>query len=508
MLAQVTLGLEPRGRRDPFGLTLEERMATKRASSAKTGTIPNIRHFVVLMLENRSFDHLFGFRPGLGKEGLSGSEYNLLKPEQPESSDNARFYVTQNAPWKASGEGPSHSITGTNLQLSGSRRGPAKKGDVTLTGFVEDYALALRTARTNRVAEPISEQLGEVMASFAPGALPSINALVDNFCLCTHWHSEVPGPTQPNRLYMHAATSMGLTHNVWSRHFTCKTIYENLQDAGRTWSVYEIGKSSKYDEVREFSNINKQDANFRQFEHDFEGDMKAGTFPNYSFIVPRYVSDAEGPANSQHAPDDIRYGDNLIADVYEALRRNEEVWRHTVLIVTYDEHGGFFDHVVPPMDAVFNPDGIDAPLPDDPDFVPVFKFDRLGLRVPAVIVSPWVAAGSLCDIPLRHTSVLATVKKIFGLPSFLTQRDATANAFDSLLLSEPRNDAPMKLPRAQADAFKREDARHPSRQPLDESRLQMASGIARRGKANWYTDEPATHGEAAKLIAKVLGPRK
>jgi phospholipase C len=458
------------------------------------------------MLENRSFDHIFGFRKGLGADGLSGDEYNLLKHDHPESTDNPRYYVSKNAPWKTSGEGPSHSINGTSLQLSGSRRGPKTEKDVKLNGFVMDYALALRTARTKRVTEPTVEQLGEVMASFAPGALPATNALADHFCLCTHWHAEVPGPTQPNRLYMHAATSMGLTHNVWSRHFTCKTIYENLQDAGKTWSVYEVGKNKSYDEVREFSNINKQVANFRHFETDFDADMKAGKFANYSFIVPRYVSDSNGPSNSQHAPDDVRYADNLIADVYEALRRNENVWNHTALIVTYDEHGGFYDHVVPPM-GVANPDGINAPLPDDPDYVPPFQFDRLGLRVPALIVSPWVAAGSLCSTELRHTSVLATVKKLFKLPKFLTERDKTANTFESVFLEKARTDAPMNLPRAEPDSFHKNDARHPARQPLDESRLEMARGIARRSGALWHTDEPVTHGEAAKNISKVLGMR-
>ncbi len=479
-------------------------MATK--GKTKKLVEGDIRHFIVLMLENRSFDHIFGFRKDLGKDGLSGDEFNLKKHDQPESEDNPRFFVTKNAPWKTSGEGPSHSINGTNLQLSGSRRGPQTAKDVKLNGFVEDYAVALRTARTNRVSQPTVEQLGEVMASFSPQALPSINALADNFCLCTHWHSEVPGPTQPNRLYMHAATSMGLTHNVWSKHFTCKTIYENLQDAGKTWSVYEVGKTKSFDEVREFSNINKQAENFRQFETDFEGDMKAGKFPNYSFIVPRYVSDAHGPANSQHAPDDVRHGDNLIADVYEALRRNEDVWNHAVLIVTYDEHGGFYDHVVPPM-GVPNPDGINAPLPDDPDFVPPFQFDRLGLRVPALIVSPWVAAGSLYDAELRHTSVLATVKKLFKLPEFLTKRDKSANTFESVFLKEARTDAPMTLPRAEPDSFQKDDARHPTKQPLDESRLEMARGIARRSGAPWHMDEPPTHGETAKKISKVLGKR-
>ena len=463
----------------------------------------DIRHFVVLMLENRSFDHVFGFYPGLGEDGLDGREFNLLHPDKPASSENPKFFVTKNAPWKTSGEGPSHSLTGTNLQLTGKRSGPANPGDVSLDGFVLDYKSALSHARTNRVTEPTAEQLGEVMASFPPGALPSINALADHFCLCTRWHSEVPGPTQPNRLYMHAATSMGLVHNVWSRKFDCKTIYENLQDNGKTWGVYEVGEGAKYDEVREFSNVSDQQDNFRTFETDFEADMQAGQFPNYSFIIPRYVTDHEGPANSQHAPDDVRYGDNLIADVYEALRRNESVWANTVLIVTYDEHGGFYDHVAPPF-GVPNPDGINAPLDNDPDYVPPFSFDRLGLRVPAIIASPWIEAGSLCTTQLQHTSVLATVKKIFNLPEFLTRRDASATPFDDLFLSSPRADTPVKLPRAEIDGYNPSDARHPLNQPLDEARLEMALGASRQAGIPWRAEEATRHGDASQKVSTAV----
>jgi phospholipase C len=320
----------------------------------------DIQHFVVLMLENRSFDHLFGFYPGLGSNGLTGAEFNTLNPNDQAS---AKFLVTKNAPWKTSGEGPSHSLSGTNLQLAGNKNGPSSQAVVKLNGFVADYHSALQHARTNPVNSPTPDQLGEVMASFAPEALPSINTLAKNFCLCTHWHSEVPGPTQPNRLYMHAATSGGRVWNNWKLTFSWKTIYENLQNNGKTWATYQVGKDNQFNEVLEFSNINGQQNNFRRFETDFEADMSTGAFPNYSFIVPRYKHGADGPANSQHAPDDVRYGDNLIADVYEALRKNDPVWSKAVLIVTYDEHGGFYDHVKPPF-GVPNPDGINAPLPD------------------------------------------------------------------------------------------------------------------------------------------------
>lgn len=104
--------------------------------------------------------------------------------------------------------------------------------------------------------------------------------------------------------------------------------------------------------------------------------------------MPRFFS-KDQPANSQHAPQDARYGDNLIADVYDTLRSNADVWMKSALIVTYDEHGGFYDHVVPPSNGIPSPDGINSPPPgDSASWVPKFGFDRLGMRVPAVIASP------------------------------------------------------------------------------------------------------------------------
>jgi phospholipase C len=462
----------------------------------------DIQHFVVLMLENRSFDHFFGFFPGLGSDGLTGDEFNTLDPNNPES---AKFFVSKNAPWKTSAEGPSHSLKGTNLQLAGHNNGPTSPATTKLNGFVVDYRSALQHAPTNPVHNPTPDQLGEVMASFAPEALPSINALAQQFCLCTHWHSEVPGPTQPNRLYMHAATSGGRVWNNWKLTFPWPTIYENLQKNGKTWATYQVGKDNQFNEVLEFSNINGQQNNFRRFETDFEADMRAGAFPNYSFIVPRYKHSTDGPANSQHAPDDARFGDNLIADVYEALRRNDPVWSKSVFILLYDEHGGFYDHVKPPF-GVPNPDGINAPLPGDPAYVQNFEFDRLGLRVPAIIASPWVDK-QICGTQLQHTSVLATVKKWFGLPKFLTKRDESAATFESLFLDEPRTDAPMTLPRTQVDPIDTSDARHPMHQLLDENRLEMIEGVGHLTGASWGSELPATHGEASPLVSRAMRQR-
>src|SRR5262249_1549578 len=279
-----------------------------------------------------------------------------------------------------------------------------------------------------RVRHPTPQEIRVVMESFAPGRLPSIEALADAFCLCDNWYSEVPGPTQPNRLYVHAATSAGYNFNEWSHIFDFRTIYNSLQDAGRTWATYDFDNN----EVREFSQVNKQESCFRVFTDSFQSDVKSGALPNYSFIVPRFFN-KEQPANSQHAPQDARYGDNLVADVYEALRSNPTVWQKSALIVTYDEHGGFYDHVIPPSDNVPNPDGINAPPPGNKaSWVQSFSFDRLGFRVPTIIASPWVAKGKVDSTRYQHTSILATLKALFGLPEFLTRRDASARPFDGL----------------------------------------------------------------------------
>jgi len=162
---------------------------------------------------------------------------------------------------------------------------------------------------------------------------------------------------------MHAATSTGLALNQWKRIFDVRTIYNSLADKGLSWATYSFDAN----EVREFAQVNNETANFKLFEEAFKNDVQQGTLPTYSFILPRFFNSTQGTtatgglANSQHAPEDARYGDNLIADVYEALRSGTETWKRSALIITYDEHGGFYDHVVPPSQNIPNPDGITSP---------------------------------------------------------------------------------------------------------------------------------------------------
>ena len=279
--------------------------------------------------------------------------------------------------------------------------------------------------------------------------------------LCDNWFCEVPGPTQPNRLYMHAATSQGFAFNDWGRTVDVDSIYNRLEDAKRTWAVYYSDDNDvvKFDrlaakaynkpgEEAEFEADRKKGVlgAFLDFKTFFKQHVKSGKLSSYNFIEPAF-GDSQATKtmiDSMHAPHDVRPGDLLVADVYDALRANPEVWKRTLLVVTFDEHGGFYDHIAPPK--AVNPDGING-QPNPQKGIPAFNFDRLGLRVPAILVSPWLPKGKVVHTQYQHTSILATLKKLFKLAKPLTKRDAAARAFNDLLTDTFRQDTPQKLPR-------------------------------------------------------------
>lgn len=475
------------------------------ASGAPAGApAKRIEHVIVLMMENRSFDHIFGYRKGI--EGLTGKEFNLLNPAAPESDKNPSYYVNNGAPWAVlAGQGPGHSLNAANVQLCNSKNGPDSTHQPSNNGFVANYQTELVYADHVKNATP--EIIHVVMQSFPPERLPSINALADAFCICDHWYSEVPGPTQPNRLYLHAATSFGYAMNVWSQKFDGPTIYGQIQKAGLTWATYQHDDN----EVLEFNEVNKETANFKMYASSFAADVKAGKLANYVFIIPQFINGNDGSmANSQHAPQDARYGDNFVADVYEALRANDDVWNKSLLVVCYDEHGGFYDHVVPPS-GVPNPDGINSPPPGNSvSYAPVFDFTRLGFRGPAVLCSPWIKAGRVDSTPYQHTSVMATARKLLGVNAApLTKRDASANTFEHLVaeLPAPRTDTPKTLPRAPLPQITAaaDDPANPANQPLDPTQrdvLHRAHALTEASHVDGpaYDGMPQTQGEAAAYI--------
>jgi len=181
----------------------------------------------------------------------------------------------------------------------------------------------------------------------------------------------------------------------------------------------------------------------------FYDDVKAGTLPSYSFLEPRYFEIPDIPANDQHPDHDVGEGDRLFKSLYEAIR-NGPLWNKTLFLITYDEHGGFFDHVPPPT-GVPSPDGKVSH-----DTTPSFDFTRLGVRVPTLAISPWIKKGTIVHEPVNgthyeHSSVVATVRKML-VPDqpYLTKRDAWAQTFEWLVdtMDSPRTDCPTELPEA------------------------------------------------------------
>jgi kumamolisin len=409
-----------------------------KATPAGAG-LPPIDCVVVLMLENRSFDHLFGSWPGASglAQGPFSNRPNPLAP--PSAAGNAAIAAGQPALFSvAQGQGPSHSLDGTNVQLFATKvvaSGTTLK-PVDDRGFVQSYKSELAVDGVGGAGVDLTP----VMQTFKPGQLPGLTALAQNFVLCDQWYAEVPGPTMPNRLYMHAATSVGWARNDWSLPLDGVTIYEQVQNSGRQWAVYY----SDQNEVAQYSRINTQRANFKLYESSFAADAAAGKLAHYNFIIPRFAgSAADGPVTSMHAPQDVRPGDQLAADVYASLRSGPQ-WAQSLYVVTFDEHGGYFDHADP--GPAVNPDGINSPAPGDKtSFAPQFSFDRMGLRVPTILASPYLGKGVVCSKPLQHTSALATVRKLFGIGAALTKRDAVAASFEELFAAVPRTDAPTTL---------------------------------------------------------------
>jgi len=380
--------------------------------------MPEIQHIVVLMLENRSFDHMVGYMqsPTYQINGIDSASppTNPMSPQDP-----TPVPATPDAPDVLSFDA-GHAVPDTNLQLYFNVAGPPPTGPMN-KGFVYSYS-------QQQGVTPATAPL--IMKCFPPSQLPVLTTLAREFALCTRWYSSVPGPTWPNRFFVHCATSKGFIDNSLLHSYDMRTIFENLAAVNSgTWKIY----SHDFPQAQVLNGINVP-----QFDNNwdsiggFKDDCASGALPDYSFIEPKYTTFL-GDANDQHPPHSVHAGEQLIADVYNAVR-NSAGWNATLLIVVYDEHGGFFDHDVPPA----------ATPPDDQ--TSQFAFNRYGVRVPAILISPYIQRGTIVDTVFDHTSIPAMVKLTFGLPAFLTKRDAAANTFEHVFnLATPRNDTPASV---------------------------------------------------------------
>ncbi|BAS87162.1 non-specific phospholipase C1 [Oryza sativa Japonica Group] len=393
-----------------------------------------IKTVVVVVMENRSFDHILGWlsrtRPDI--DGLNGTQSNRLNASDPSSPE---IFVTDEAGYVDSD--PGHGFEDIREQIFGSADTSAVPAP--MSGFAQN-------ARGMGLGMPQN-----VMSGFKPESVPVYAALADEFAVFDRWFASVPTSTQPNRLYVHSATSHGLTFNARKdliHGFPQKTIFDSLEENGLSFGIYyqNIPATLFYQSLRRLKHLVK----FHQYSLKFKLHAKWGKLPNYAVIEQRYFDCEMFPANDDHPSHDVARGQRFVKEVYETLRASPQ-WNETALIITYDEHGGFYDHVPTPVVGVPQPDGIVGP---DPYY---FKFDRLGVRVPSFLISPWIEKRTVIHEPngpqdssqYEHSSIPATVKKLFNLHSnFLTKRDAWAGTFENYfkIRKTPRTDCPEKLP--------------------------------------------------------------
>ena len=433
-------------------------------------------HVVVLMLENRSFDNLLGYLyehdapqrfVGRGEPSFRGvagrtdlwNEDDAVPPNRI-AVGKAPFATPQDMchPCPDPGEFYKPHV---NCQLYGIDEVP---GDIRqlpdpapMSGFVRDYVRAVKAQFLLDGVEPQPEHVRVIMNCFTPEALPVISGLARAFAVSDEWFCSVPSQTFCNRSFFHSGQSHGFVTNSdylkW-RHNAAPTVFERLDDAlgpERGWRVYwdrqDVEPLTRF--IHPQLLHRRFDPNVRDFDR-FAADCASGDLPAYTFIQPRLVFNH----NDMHPPVALNpkvhsstlAGELLINEVYDAVRTSPK-WPRALLVVTFDEHGGCYDHWPPPLGAT-PPD----PIPSY-ELQDGFRFDRFGVRVPTLFISPRVAPGTVVRapgaMPFDHTSMIRTLGLRWGLEP-LTGRDRAApdfNAVFTLAECEARLDTPEFEPR-------------------------------------------------------------
>jgi hypothetical protein len=409
-------------------------------NGAQDVQVDPIRHVVVLMLENRSFDHILGGLqaaiPGLDGVDPAAPGVNL---DQASGKQVAQMPLAMDVVSKTYNVPHEFDDVQEQLQEGGAH-------------FVNNFV------RNNPGSSEQERQ--QVMAYFEDGALPVTHALAKNYLVCNRWFSSLPGPTWPNRLFAHSGTCLGHVvmpsaddpgeiDQIWGT-YRQDTIYNRLDQAriaGKpvSWRIYHDGfpQSVILDQLKKPFLMGR----YSDMD-DFAEDAKTeSSFPSYVFIEPRYANGLTKRENDQHPPATMHDGELLIAQVYNAIRSNEALWKSTLLVLTYDEHGGFYDHVTPP--EAIPPDGSHSP----------FGFDRFGVRVPTILISPFVRKG--CDnSQYDHTSILRYLLDKYHLAPLGERTRPSADpravaSFAPQILSVAREDTlpPFVLPQSRRGAL-------------------------------------------------------
>jgi phospholipase C len=318
----------------------------------------------------------------------------------------------------------------------------------TMDGFVADYISAF-TAEMGR--EPSYTEYAQIMTGYTPEQLPVSSALARGFATFDHWFCEVPSQTFCNRSFFHAGTSSGFVVNLlpaesFPVHNTAETIFERLDKQGLSWRVYvdppsHVSITGLIHAPRLWEHFRTRFVTTDQFLQD----CADGTLPTYSFIEPNMLfghndmHPAFGALFRDAAidpPSSLLGGEALLAKIYNAVRTatsdsGSNAW-NTLLLITFDEHGGTYDHVPPPV----------VPAPEAGGEIGQFGFgfQRSGVRIPAIAISPWIPAQTVVTDEYRSTSLISTLRQRWQLGPPLTKRDAVAAELSPVFsLDAPRD---------------------------------------------------------------------
>jgi phospholipase C len=400
--------------------------------------LEQVEHVVVVMLENRSFDHMLGYlslpsaQGGKGRTDIDG----LIGPADNVNSDAGASYPIHHlaaTAFKGEAEDPDHSGASVDEQLAGGGQ-----------GFVSNFS-RISKERAERLQVPVPDP-GLVMGYYDADDLPVYDHLAAEYCVVDRWFSSVPGATWPNRLYSIAGRAAGSRDDASPPIYALASFARYLDEHQVDWRWYSFDPGTlravdpayrlsnhhrfSFLDSRDLSTLERAVGALTEEGPSFLDDVAEGRLPQVSWIDPRFKDlRVLGPdSNDDHPPSDVIAGQDLVLTVYHALS-SADTWANTLLVITYDEHGGFYDHVAPP-----------TAVDDDP------HFRNLGVRVPALLVSPLVAAGSSSsqllgpDFHFDHTSIIKTILTRFcntgGQIPELSARVADAQHLGHLL-SDP-----------------------------------------------------------------------
>jgi phospholipase C len=421
-------------------------------------TLNKIKRLFVLMLENRSYDNLFGWSDfrGWTPDGVATQADGLLgKPQAGNVDGTGHVHVVAPGAQYRLAFDPGHEFSDTLLQMCGPANAQPFLAQISKDaanlpgGQYPPLAATSNDLGFARSLELYGFDVATGMRGYTPDQLPVLNFLAQQFAICDRWFASMPGPTWPNRFFALAGTSWGLDHSPSNATTIAASLFDGSKFGNGSDSLLTRLTPAEWlvahGDLPQAWSLRGVDAHPDRFLHHQElvSTLQAGRLADtrFIFIEPTYSPvDSFRNGESMHPCGDVRKGEALVEQIYNAILTSP-YWEESVLLITFDEHGGFFDHVIPTHDNI----------PDMPPLKPVaptpltkhgFRFDRYGFRVPAIVVSPYVKQATIDHTFHDHLAIAATLAKITARtnpPLLDVDRFASAADLSALLtLTQPR----------------------------------------------------------------------